>query len=91
MILRHIGFTAPQVYRTVDEHPYLEVIVGSLRTRVYDQAAAESIAQSWDRALVLARAIWGEHAPVIHAAAAGKVVAGRVGLPMARPGLPPQP
>lgn len=92
-ILRHVGFAEPQVYRSIteDDRPYLEVIVGSLRTRVFDQAAAESLAQTWARALTMAPPIWATNPPIIDTTATGHLMGRRGHAPIARQGLPPQP
>ena len=91
VVLRHIGFVHPQVYRSRDDHPYLEVIVGSLRTRAYDQAAVGSIAQAWARALATGRTVMGQPAAKLDAARIQNLIQER-GLPeITQPGLPPAP
>ncbi len=87
-IVRHRGFTAPQVFRSAGERDYLEVIVGPLRTRAYDQAAVESLAQAWDRALLLARTMWSGEEPRTNPESITKVMKNRGMPPILHKGIP---
>ncbi|WP_153506427.1 hypothetical protein [Cumulibacter manganitolerans] len=91
LILRQTGYAQPQVYASCDRHtdaPYLEVIVASIRTRVYDRAAADSIEQAWARALLLAKPVFATAPPRLDPARADQL-AGRQAI--RRPGPPPAP
>lgn len=89
VVLRQVGFVQPQVFRSRDDDPYLEVIVGALRTRAYDQAAVVSIAQAWARALATARTVWSQSPTEIDAVRVQNFIRER-GLPeITQPGLPP--
>ncbi|PRZ34797.1 hypothetical protein CLV47_12329 [Antricoccus suffuscus] len=91
VIVRHVGYTQPQVYLSADDRPHLEVIVGSLRVRAYDLLAVETYSQAWDRAVAIARTIWRGTPPRIDPDAVTKVLAQRGQPAIARDGLPPNP
>ncbi|MEO6956552.1 MAG: hypothetical protein ABI137_07405 [Antricoccus sp.] len=87
-IVRHRGFTAPQVFRSTDDRDYLEVVVGPLSIRAYDQAAVESLAQGWDRALLLAQTMWSGEEPRTNTASIAKVMKNRGMPPILQKGIP---
>ncbi|MEO6958265.1 MAG: hypothetical protein ABI137_16100 [Antricoccus sp.] len=51
-----------------------------MRTRAYDQAAVESLAQGWDRALLLAQTMWSGEEPRTNTDSIAKVMKNR-GMP----------
>ena len=98
VIIRQHGYIHPLVYQSMTsrdrntevEDRYLEVIVGALRTRVYDLAAARTLNQLWARAVWTAKALWADN-PQIDRVQVGKLLHTR-GLPaIAQEGLPPAP
>lgn len=93
VIVRARGLIQPHVYNAADsdQQPYVEVIVGPLRTRAYDQAAIGSITATWARALNLALALWSTRADTITTPGVQQML-NRGGIKkITRDGLPPKP
>ena len=93
VIVRARGLIQPQVYNATDsdQQPYVEVIVGPLRTRAYDQTAISSITATWGRALNLALALWNTRADTITTPGVQQMLTrGGIGR-ITRDGLPPKP
>ena len=90
-IIRARGPVRPAIYEARDDNaPYVEVRVGTLRTRAYDQAAVTSIADTWNRAASLAMALWRPRADMIDSPAVAEMIH-RTGTKAIRHrGLPPK-
>ena len=91
VIVRHNRYTQPAVYRSIEDRPHLEVIVGALRVRAYDILAVETSSQAWDRAAALARTIWRDIPQRLDADAVAAVMERRGQPAITRTGPPPRP
>jgi hypothetical protein len=90
-IIRARGPVKPELYEAFDIAPYLEVRVGPLRTRAYDQAAITSLADTWSRATNLALALWTGRSDIIDSPAVADLIT-RAGIqPTHHRGAPRKP